>query len=113
MAKRTSAPPAHLSAEMRAWWGAVTIDYDLEDHHRKLLQVAAESWDLAQRARLELEQAGSLTHTDRFGGVRPRPEIAVMRDARTSFMRALRELALDISEPSESRPPMIVGRRTG
>jgi phage terminase small subunit len=106
-------PPTHLSPEAKLWFRAVCADYDLEDHHLKLLQVAAESWDLAQRARLELERAGSLTYTDRFGGVRPRPEIAVMRDARTSFMRSLRELALDISEPTESRPPQIMRRRSG
>jgi len=104
-------PPAHLSAEAKRWYRAVCTDFELQDHHRQLLPVSAESWDLAQKARRELEEAGSLTYTDRFGGVRPRPEISIARDARATFMRSLRELQLDVEppRPEPGRPPRAAG----
>jgi phage terminase small subunit len=103
--------PTHLSREAKGWYRQVCGEFALEEHHLRLLQVCAESWDLGQRARQELENAGSLTYTDRFGGVRPLPQISIMRDAKTQFMRALRELGLDIEppRPEAGRPPRAAG----
>lgn len=103
-------PPRHLKAATRRWWSVVMADYALEDHHVRLLTLAAESWDRSQQAREALDRDG-LTYTDRFGAPRARPEIAVERDSRIAFARILRELALDVSEPSDPRPPAIAGRR--
>jgi len=66
----------------------------LEEHHVRLLTLAAEAWDRAQEARVALAQHGT-TYTDRFGQPRARPEVNIERDARIAFARLLRELDLD------------------
>lgn len=100
--------PAHLKPDTRRWWDAVNGTYTLEDHHRKLLTLAAEAWDRARQAREKLDRDG-LTYTDRFGSPKARPEVNIERDCRVVFARLLRELALDIDPPAESRPPTTKG----
>ena len=97
--------PAHLGEETRAWWESVVGEYDLEEHHRRLLTLASEAWDRASLARAVLAKKG-LTYQDRFGSPKARPECAIARDAAICFARMLRELSLDV-EPPESRPPGI------
>jgi phage terminase small subunit len=84
----------------------VTSTFELEEHHLRLLTLAAEAWDRGQQAREAIVEKG-LTFDDRFGVPHARPEVAIERDSRTAFARLLRELALDISAPDESRPPGI------
>lgn len=97
----------HLEAKTRKWWRNVLDDYDLEEHHVKLLTLAAEAWDRCQEARRILDENG-LTYTDRFGCPRARPEVAIERDSRIAFARLLRELALDLEPPEEpGRPPRL------
>lgn len=104
--------PKHLRAETRRWFENVLETYEFEPHHVRLLRLAAEAWDRCQAARKVLDVEG-LTFADRFGSPRTRPEIAVERDSRIAFARLLRELALDVEPPSESRPPGIrAGRRS-
>lgn len=99
--------PMHLEAKTRKWWRNVLDDYDLEEHHVKLLTLAAEAWDRCQEARRILDENG-LTYTDRFGCPRARPEVAIERDSRIAFARLLRELALDLEPPEEpGRPPRL------
>ena len=90
MARRA---PAHLSEASRSWWRSVAADYGLEEHHERLLTLAAEAWDRCQEAREAL--AGGITYIDRFGQPRARPEVAIERDARLAFVRIVRELNLD------------------
>ena len=81
-------------------------EFELGEHHVRLLTLACESWDRAKQAREALN--GSLTYTDRFGCPRLRPEVGVERDSRLSFVRILRELALDVEPPRDgARPPGI------
>jgi phage terminase small subunit len=102
--------PGHLRPATRAWWRKVTADYELEDHHLRLLTLAGEAWDLAEQARKGLKEAGSLTFLDRFHQPHARPEVAIARDSRTSFARLLRELALDVEPPkAPGRPPGLGG----
>src|SRR5436305_15241964 len=97
--------PSHLRPGTRAWWSLVVGEYVLEPHHLRLLQLAGEAWDAAQKAREAIEQHGQ-TYTDRFGAPRLRPEVNIERDARLSFARLIRELDLDIEPPaSGTRPP--------
>src|SRR5439155_9478920 len=103
--------PGHLEPSTRRWFESVLADYDVEPHHVRLLQLACEAWDRGQAARRALAAAKEMVYSDRFGSVRPRPEIAIERDARLAFARLLRELALDVEVPAESRPPLIGGRR--
>ena len=101
--------PKHLRAATRRWWLAVLEDYQLEEHHKRLLTLAAESWDRCQQAREALVTHG-LTFDDRFGAPHARPEVAIERDSRLAFARLLRELSLDIEPPRElGRPPGIRG----
>jgi phage terminase small subunit len=98
-------PPSHLERTTREWWKSVVDDFDLEPHHLRLLQLAAEAWDSAQAARAVIKKEG-MTFTDRFGCPRSRPEVAIERDSRIAFARLLRELALDgVDGPDAARPP--------
>src|SRR3954468_8975659 len=87
-------PPSHLSSSTKDWWRTTVRDYDLEPHHLRLLQGAAESWDRYQQARVALAKHG-LTFEDDKGMVRARPEVAIERDSRIAFARLIRELDLD------------------
>ena len=105
MSKNPPEPPKHLSTESKKFWKKVVAEFDLEHHHLSLLRLAAEAWDTGQMARSALVEAKSLTYKDRHGCPKPRPEVAIERDARTGFARMLRELNLDIEPPSDSRMP--------
>jgi P27 family predicted phage terminase small subunit len=107
--------PDHLSAEAGAMWDRTVADFVLEDHDLVRLRVALEAWDRMTGARRILDAEG-LVFFDRFGQPKQRPETNVERDARTAFLRAWRELGLDVHEPADYRPPSIVGsggRRAG
>jgi phage terminase small subunit len=83
----------------------VVAEFDLEHHHLRILRLACEAWDRGQEAREAVAEHGSV-YVDRFGQPRARPEIAIERDARISFARLMRELALDVDGPDEAgRPP--------
>jgi len=101
-----------LKPQTREWVEAVKADYDLEPHHERLLVLAARAWDRGEEARDKLAEEGLMV-SDKWGIPHAHPMIAVERDSRIAFARLLRELALDVSEPAESRPPQIVGRRSG
>jgi phage terminase small subunit len=102
--------PKHLSTSTTEWFKQVAEDFNLEPHHIRLLTLASEAWDRCVQARLALAEHG-LTFLDRFKQPRARPEIAIERDSRIAFARLLRELALDLEPPGESRPPRIGGDR--
>lgn len=103
-------PPDHLTPEAKSWWRSVVSEYELADHHLKLLQAAAESWGRMQAARAILDEKG-LTYDDRFGAPRARPEIGVERDSRIAFARLVRELDLDLPPPEAPRPPALRSNR--
>ena len=107
--------PGHLRPETRAWYLHVVSDWELQDHHERLLLIAAEAWDRALEAREALAAHG-LTFNDRFGAPHARPEVKVERDARITFMRTLREMDLDVpppAAPSGRRPPTLRSNRAG
>lgn len=100
-------PPPHLSPSMKRWWTDLNRTFVFEPHQLKLLRVACEAYDRAQQARTILAKKG-LTFTDRFGSPKPRPEVGIERDARISFARLVRELALSEPPPdSAERPPRV------
>ena len=107
----TPSPPPHLRPETADWWRSVLADYDLEDHHARLLHLACEAWDRCQQAREEIDRDG-LTIRTGDGGLKAHPAVAIERDARLAFARLVRELDLDAGAPSESRrPPALVSNR--
>jgi phage terminase small subunit len=91
-------PPAHLRPATRKWWKSVCADYELEQHHIRILTLAAEAWDRAEMAREALAQHG-MVFADRFGQPHARPEIAIERDSRIGFCRCVRELGLEVGDP--------------
>jgi phage terminase small subunit len=107
----SSIPPKHLNQATKRWYIHVTENYELEQHHLRLLTLAGQAWDRAEQARVALVCFG-LTFEDRFGAPHPRPEIAIERDARTAFARLLRELDLDVLPPtSPIRPAALRSNR--
>lgn len=96
--------PTHLRRPTAAWWVSVMRDYELEEHHERLLTFAAQAWDRAEEAR-ELLEAEGITYTDRFGAPRAHPANAVERDNRLSFARLMRELDLEGDPLPSPRPP--------
>jgi phage terminase small subunit len=103
--------PSHLRPETQRWFEHVTAEFELEQHHVRLLTLASEAWDRGVQAREAIEKHG-LTVEDRFGFPRPRPEIAVERDSRIGFSRLVRELDLDTdATPDSHRPPALPSNR--
>ena len=103
--KPTKRAPKHLQPETRKWFRHVVSEWeDLEEHHIRILTVACEAFDRCCQAREVIDREG-LTYLDRFGAPRARPEIGVERDSRLAFLRAVRELDLDVEpSPQPGRP---------
>jgi phage terminase small subunit len=99
-AARTDArpPPTHLSHEAKLWWSDVVARFGIGSHRYQTLQAACEAWDLSQLARRTL--AKGLSYKDAKGQWRARPEVAIARDARTAYLRAVKELRIDTSPAS-------------
>ena len=96
-------PPAHLAAATKRWWRSVVAEYQLEEHHIRLLTLACEAWDRAQAARA-LVAAEGLVVLDRFGQPKAHPAVAIERDARIGFARLVREIDLDGEPAPDPRP---------
>ena len=62
----------------------VHAGWRLEEHHSRLLTMAAEAWDRACEAREILAKDG-IVIGGREAAVRPHPCIAIERDARIAF----------------------------
>jgi phage terminase small subunit len=114
MKKTGLKPPKYLQKETKRWWKLVTSRWVLEEHHTRLLTLAAGAWDRAEQARGLLAIHG-LTYTDAKTG-RPcsRPEVAIERDSRLAYARLIRELDLDLEAPAaSSKPPSLRSIRGG
>lgn len=112
MADKAPKPPSHLSPAARKFFRSVLENFDLDDHHVKLLILACEALDRGEQARQTLATAG-VTFIDRFGCPRAHPCVAIERDSRLAFARLLRELALDVGDvaPEAPRPPALPDNR--
>ena len=106
------APPLHLSVEAADWWRQTVAAYELEPHHLKLLEAAADAWDRLVAARAEVLRDG-LT-VEGMHGKRQNPAVGIERDARLAFSRIVRELDLDEPMPAPMpymRPPALRSNR--
>jgi len=101
MKNSTSKPPAHLRPDTRAWWLSVHRDYDLGEHHARLLLLACEAWDRCCEAR-EIMAKDGIVIGGREAAVRPHPCIAIERDSRLAFARLIAQLSLDEEMPVEA-----------
>lgn len=102
--KAHEAPPRHLSADSKSFWRRIVAEYDLEEHHRRVLTAACEAWDRMNAAGAAI-RSGGLIVTDRFAQERAHPAVAIERDSRIAFIRALRELDLEGESLPDPRPP--------
>jgi P27 family predicted phage terminase small subunit len=96
---RPSPAPDHLSPAMSAWWNSVVAAHDLDQHRLRLLEAACGAWDRMVQARQAVAEHG-LTFEGK-DGPRPRPEVAIERDARIAFARLVRDLGLDPPKPDK------------
>ena len=104
--------PRHLEPATRKWFRWVCHEWQLGQHHERILVVACESWDRKNQARLIIDDLG-LTFLDASGQPKVRPEVAVERDARLAFLRALRELDLDLDPPPQPGRPRALPSNRG
>lgn len=107
--KRPKAP-AHLKPETGKWWVQVQKTFELEEHHVRLLTLAAEAWDRTQQARQEIDASG-ITVSTPDGGIKAHPAVAIERDSRLAFARLLRELDLTDDAPAVRPPPIPSNRK--
>ena len=104
---RTVRAPRHLKPATKRWWVSVVTTWELQEHHVRLLTLAAEAWDRSQEARALVDKEG-LTVPTGGGGAKLHPAVRVENDCRLSFARLIRELDLDLEAPKEaSRPPRL------
>lgn len=88
-------PPAWLDDNAASFFRTVVRDYSLEDFQLYVLTAAAEALHRYDRAREVLDAEGP-TYTTGAGMIRQRPEVVVLRDSRIAFLRATRDLGLDV-----------------
>jgi phage terminase small subunit len=107
--RKTPQPPPYLREPTRRWWRALASEFAFESHDYRTLEVAALSWDRLQQAREVIADEGLTVTTTK--GVIPHPCIKIENDSQIRFLRAMRELALDVDPPGTPRPPQLRGYR--
>ncbi len=92
--------PANLSSDARRHWNRITAEYELTSDAAMILETGLASWDMGQQARELLRREGLVLGTKRH------PALEILKMADTTFLRAMRELGLNISDPGDvGRPP--------
>ena len=104
--------PQHLKHDTRKFWRSILKQYDLEEHHKKILTLACKAWDRAEDARKIIDEKGP-TFQDRFEQPKERPEVKIERQSRNDFRLFIRELGLDVEvrEGQDHNLPRIKGKR--
>ncbi len=100
--------PGHLRPETRQWWNRYAATHKLREPQLRLLTMAGEAWDRSIQARLAVEEEG-LIYRDRFGQPRPRPEVAMEKEAKLLFERLLRALAQALQQEEAQLPEWLKG----
>ena len=96
--------PVFLAEAGRTFWTRVLREFELDGPSLELLALACKQADRAAEARAILA-AQPLTYRDRFDAPKEHPAVAIERNATIAFARLVRELALDVEPPADSRPP--------
>ena len=102
--------PEYLTDASKDWWNSVVQEYELEQHHFKLLEMACSTWDRCSAARAVIDAEGPV-FLDRYNQPKARPEVAIERDSRILFARLVRELDLDFHGASDRPPALLSNRR--
>ncbi|MBY0427874.1 MAG: phage terminase small subunit P27 family [Alphaproteobacteria bacterium] len=104
--------PSGLSAEAKAWWKKIAMDYAITDQAgRLLLETALTAFDRMRQAQALIDKHGAVT-PDRFGQLRANPATTIERDSRAAMLHALKALNLDL-EPLRDGPGRPSGPHTG
>lgn len=103
-------PPTNLKKAGRAFWKERVQLFDHEGHHLMLLARLCELIDANADAEASIAEHGR-TYTDRFGQVKPRPEVEQADRAKNLIRQYTRELGYDLEKPPDNRPPRRDGRR--
>ena len=88
-----SKAPSHFSEKARQLWKSIHAEYELAGESAELLRVALENLDLADKARALLRTEGLVVD----GKKHPASDAVKLHDG--MFMRALRQLGLDVVQP--------------
>jgi phage terminase small subunit len=92
----------HLSPAAKKLWKSLHEEFDLDNAARMILLTGLEAMDRKEQARAVLAKEG-ITQTDRFGFVKPRPEVAIERDSATTLGRCFRLLGFDLARAESGR----------
>lgn len=93
-------PPKHLSADSKRVWNRIDREYNLTPDAGELLAVALANRDRAEQARELVDREGLVLDGKRH------PAVDVEKQAYGLYLRALRQLGLDIEPPGPvGRPP--------
>ena len=96
--------PGHLSEDSRRTWKELIENFDISDPEGlDILRFGLEARDRATRAREEIDRQG-MTMQDKWGQTKPHPLLPVERDARSSYLSALKQLGLE-KDPARMRGP--------
>ena len=88
-------PPRHLSPEAKVLWRIALDLYDLDEVARSVLAVGLEAHDRMRQAQALLKRDGLIV-VDRFNQQKPNPAAIIERDSRTSYVKCLHMLGLDL-----------------
>lgn len=105
-----SAPAeSRLHPDAAKWRERLELEYELQSHHARIADLAAAELSRSIVAREALDENG-LVMLNRFGELRPRPEVAIARQSADTFRRLLRELMLDAGPGSGGGMPRLGAR---
>jgi P27 family predicted phage terminase small subunit len=92
---RLAPAPDHLGETEAALFRRLVQEFAIDDSGSiSLLTVACEAHQRMREAREEVAEHGGTTFKDRFGQLRQHPAVAIERDARNDYLRAMRVLNL-------------------
>ena len=91
--------PGHLSAAMKKFWRRVEREYELDPDALLILRTACEAWDRAQQARHAIDLDGLIINGRRHAAV------DVEAQSQSLFLRAMRQLGLDVVAPGRLGRP--------
>lgn len=102
--KIPKAPNGLKAAGKKFWKKAHSERVFDEAHDLERLCMAAKCLDDLAEAEKRVKEDGMFTK-NRYGNVIEHPGVKMIRDTRLLFVKIIRELALDIIDPGDSRPP--------
>jgi len=97
-----------LQPKTKRWIKGICNQWQLDEHHKRLLVLAGASFDRALQAKSIVDAEGPVIE-DRFGQKKNHPAVDVEKQASITFCRILREVGLDLTVAEDSRPGMNPG----